>query len=211
MCEAEGMGLCPWGALGRGAFKSEEEFNAADREGRKMGPQTEEQRRIASKLDELAKKKGTQITSIALAYIMHKAPYVFPIVGIRKVEHLQGNIEALSVELTDEEVDGIEAAQHFDLGFPGNFLMEMGGAKYSTRFTVKDMGMNRFVLPVLDRLFRRLPAQNTDVSQSRGVSRGSAQAETNTANAGREGLPQRRTKGLKVARVDSFLLRLDRR
>lgn len=144
------MGLCPWGALGRGAFKSEEEFNAADREGRKMGPQTEEQRRIASKLDELAKKKGTQITSIALAYIMHKAPYVFPIVGIRKVEHLQGNIEALSVELTDEDIDDIEAAQPFDLGFPGNFLMEMGGAKYSTRFTVKDMGMNRFVLPKSD-------------------------------------------------------------
>jgi hypothetical protein len=155
MCEAEGMGLCPWGALGRGAFKSEEEFNAADREGRKMGPQTEEQRRITLKLDELAKKKGTQITSIALAYIMHKAPYVFPIVGIRKVEHLQGNIDALSVELTDEEVDEIEAAQPFDLGFPGSFLMEMGGAKYSTRFTVKDMGMNRFVLSNLDRRFCR--------------------------------------------------------
>ena len=149
------MGLCPWGALGRGAFKSEEEFNAADREGRKMGPQTEEQRRITIKLDELAKKKGTQITSIALAYIMHKAPYVFPIVGIRKVEHLQGNIDALSVELTDEEVDEIEAAQPFDLGFPGNFLMEMGGAKYSTRFTVKDMGMNRFVLSNLHRRFCR--------------------------------------------------------
>jgi hypothetical protein len=159
MCEAEGMGLCPWGALGRGAFKSEEEFNAADREGRKMGPQTEEQRRITLKLDELAKKKGTQITSIALAYIMHKAPYVFPIVGIRKVEHLQGNIDALSVELTDEEVDEIEAAQPFDLGFPGNFLMEMGGAKYSTRFTVKDMGMNRFVLlslPGFRRFWHRL-------------------------------------------------------
>jgi hypothetical protein len=151
MCEAEGMGLCPWGVLGRGAFKSEEEFNAADREGRKMGPQTEEQRRITLRLDELAKKRGTQTASIALAYIMHKAPYVFPIVGIRKVEHLQGNIDALSVELTDEEVDEIEAAQPFDLGFPGNFLMEMGGAKYSTRFTVKDMGMNRFVLPNLDR------------------------------------------------------------
>lgn len=149
MCESEGMGLCPWGALGRGAFKREEDFNAADREGRKTGPQTEKQRRVALKLDELAKKKGTQITSIALAYIMHKAPYVFPIVGTRKVDHLQGNIEALGVELTDEEVDEIEAAQPFDLGFPGNFLMEMGGAKYSSRFTIKDMGLNRFVLSIL--------------------------------------------------------------
>lgn len=108
-----------------------------------MGPQSEQQRRIASKLNELAKKKDTQITSVALAYIMHKAPYVFPIVGIRKIDHLRGNIEALGVTLTDEEVDEIEAAEPFDLGFPGNFLMELGGLKYSTRFTVKDMGMNR--------------------------------------------------------------------
>jgi hypothetical protein len=114
-------------------------------------------------LDELAKKKGTQITSIALAYIMHKAPYVFPIVGIRKVEHLQGNIEALSVDLTDEEVDEIEAAEPFDLGFPGNFLMEMGGLKYSSRFTVKDMGMNRFVWDNSSREFRRATVPDTDV------------------------------------------------
>lgn len=157
------MGLCPWGALGRGAFKSEEEFNAEDREGRKMGPQSEKHVRVALKLDELAKKKVTQITSIALAYIMHKAPYVFPIVGIRKVEHLQGNIEALSVELTDEEVDEIEAAEPFDLGFPGNFLMEMGGLKYSSRFTIKDMGMNRFVWDNSTREFRRATVPDTDV------------------------------------------------
>lgn len=47
------------------------------------------------------------------------------------------------MELTDDEVDEIEAAEPFDLGFPGNFLLEMGGQKYSTRFTVKDFGMNK--------------------------------------------------------------------
>lgn len=143
MCEAEGMGLLPWGALGRGQFKTAEEFNAADREGRKMGPQTDAHRKVALKLDELAKKKGTQITSVALAYIMHKVPFVFPIVGVRKLEHLKGNIEALAVELTDEEVDEIEAAQPFDLGFPGNFLMVEEGQQYSTRLTVKDYRMNK--------------------------------------------------------------------
>jgi len=70
------MGLAPWGALGRGMFKTAEEFNAPDREGRKMGPQNPKYERISKKLDELAKKKDTQVTSIALAYVMHKAPYV---------------------------------------------------------------------------------------------------------------------------------------
>ncbi|KAM0713655.1 hypothetical protein Q7P37_010617 [Cladosporium fusiforme] len=145
MCEAEGMGLMPWGTLGRGQFKSAEEFNAAEREGRKMGPQTEANRKVALKLDELAKKKGTQITSVALAYIMHKAPYVFPIIGGRKIEHLQSNIEALGVELTDEEVDEIEAAEPFDLGFPANFLIAEAAQKYSTRFTFKDYRIHRLV------------------------------------------------------------------
>lgn len=31
-----------------------------------------------------------------LAYVMHKTPNVFPIVGGRRIEHLKGNIEALS-------------------------------------------------------------------------------------------------------------------
>ncbi|KXT12928.1 hypothetical protein AC579_4120 [Pseudocercospora musae] len=41
MCEAEGMGLAPWGALGRGQLKSPEEYNDPSREGRKMGSQNE--------------------------------------------------------------------------------------------------------------------------------------------------------------------------
>ena len=78
MCEAEGMGLAPWGALGRGMLKPKEEYDAADRDGRKMGQQPEKYIRIAGKLDELAKKKNTQITSIALAYVMHKGIYPHP-------------------------------------------------------------------------------------------------------------------------------------
>ncbi|KAK3055841.1 hypothetical protein LTR09_003075 [Extremus antarcticus] len=31
MVESEGMGIAPWGAIGRGWFKSKEEYNAADR------------------------------------------------------------------------------------------------------------------------------------------------------------------------------------
>ncbi len=89
--------------------------------------------------ERLAKEKGTQITSVALAYVMRKAPYVFPIVGGRKVEHLKGNIEALKVELSDQEMDEIDGAVPFDVGFPMNMLFEYGGAKYNTRMTSKDV------------------------------------------------------------------------
>ncbi|KAK3700639.1 hypothetical protein LTR37_015828 [Vermiconidia calcicola] len=49
MVESEGMGLAPWGAIGRGWLKSREEYNRADREGRKMGEQPEKYARIAAK------------------------------------------------------------------------------------------------------------------------------------------------------------------
>ena len=53
---------------------------------------------------------------------MHKYPYCYPIVGGRKIEHLKGNIEALSIKLSPEEIEEIEDAAPFDVGFPMNFL-----------------------------------------------------------------------------------------
>ncbi len=44
---------------------------------------------------------------------MQKSPYVFPILGGRKVEHLHGNIQALDVVLSDEHIQKIEAAVPF--------------------------------------------------------------------------------------------------
>ena len=138
MCEAEGMALAPWGALGRGMFMSPEEFEKKN-EGR-TGTQPENVKKVAVALNEIAKNKGTQTTSVALAYVMHKSPYVFPIVGGRKLEHLKSNIEGLSIELSDEEIDLIENAAPFEIGFPLSFLFEHGGAqKYNTRMNTSDI------------------------------------------------------------------------
>lgn len=56
---------------------------------------------------------------------MHKTPYVFPIVGGRKVSHLKGNIEALGIELSKEDIEEIESAVQFDVGFPLNMMYGM--------------------------------------------------------------------------------------
>lgn len=140
MVESEGMGLAPWGALGRGWFKSREDYKNRT-EGRKFGDQPEKYVKIAGVLEDIAKRKGndTQITSVALAYVMHKAPYVFPIVGGRKIEHLKGNIDALAIDLSEDEIDEIEAAEPFDVGFPMAFLFSYGGKKFKTNSLPKDM------------------------------------------------------------------------
>lgn len=113
------MGLAPWGALGGGAFKSEEQRKS--QEGRKVQA-SEEQIKISKVLEAVAKRKDTAITSIALAYVMHKTPYVFPIVGGRTTDHLKGNIEALKVRLSKEDIDEIDGAVPFDFGFPNTFM-----------------------------------------------------------------------------------------
>ncbi|KAI0100897.1 aldo/keto reductase [Nemania sp. FL0031] len=123
MTKAEGMGLAPWGALGGGKFKTEEQRKK--NEGRSTVP-SDVEIKVSKALEVVAQRKNTIITSIAQAYVMHKAPYVFPIIGGRTVDHLKANIEALNVSLTKEDIKEIESAAPFDLGFPNNFAY-LGG------------------------------------------------------------------------------------
>ncbi|KAF2152389.1 norsolorinic acid reductase [Myriangium duriaei CBS 260.36] len=119
MAQAEGMALAPWSALGGGKFKTKESREAKD--GRQV-EHTEKDIKISEALEKVAKKKGTLITSVALAYVMHKSPNVFPIVGGRNTDHLKGNIEALKLKLTEEDIKEIEDAYPFDHGFPTTML-----------------------------------------------------------------------------------------
>ena len=124
MCLDQGMGIAPWGALGGGMFKPTQQ-GVIGESGRNMASLslgTEEQvSRVLEKIAN-ARRRPVPLTSIALAYVMHKAPYTFPIVGGRKVEHLKSNIEALTVRLSQEEIEEIDGAYPFDLGFPMNFV-----------------------------------------------------------------------------------------
>lgn len=140
MCEDEGMAMAPWGALGRGNFKSDEQRKATD--GRKMAPPSEKDLKISKVLEEIAKNKKTEITSVAMAYVMSASPYrVFPIVGGRKIEHLKGNIEALKISLSPEEMKQIEEATGFSYGFPVGFFT--GGVHASTRINASDNFLTR--------------------------------------------------------------------
>lgn len=127
MCMDQGMSLAPWGALGGGFFKPKEQvFQDGGRNMPTVRSGAGKEADVVEKLEAVAKRKGTLITSVALAYVMHKSPYVFPICGGRKVEHLKGNIEALGLELSQEDIEEIETGYDFDVGFPMNLL---GGGK----------------------------------------------------------------------------------
>lgn len=124
MAASEGMGLAPWAALGGGNFKSLaqlEELGKSGNPGRGYAA-TDRDIAVSKVLESVANRHGTMITSVALAYVLRKAPYVSPIIGGRKVEHLESNIQALELDLSDEDIKEIEGAYEFDVGFPMNFL-----------------------------------------------------------------------------------------
>ncbi|KAL8871231.1 MAG: hypothetical protein Q9174_002899 [Haloplaca sp. 1 TL-2023] len=145
MCMDQGMALAPWGALGGGYFKPQDQLGI-EKEGRNL-PNVVSKNAVAvsAVLEKVAERKGTAITSVALAYVMHKSPYVFPIVGGRKVEHLKGNIEALKLRLTDEDIEEIEGGYEFDMGFPMNFLGLDGRARVEDNVLVRRLAVLDFV------------------------------------------------------------------
>ena len=62
---------------------------------------------------------------VAVAYVMQKTPYVFPIVGGRKVEHLMDKIAALDIALTPEQVKYLENVLPFKPGFPHEMIVSI--------------------------------------------------------------------------------------
>jgi aryl-alcohol dehydrogenase-like predicted oxidoreductase len=56
-----------------------------------------------SALDKLAKAKGATQGQVALAWLLKRSPTMLPIPGTSKVVHLEENVAAVAITLTDEE------------------------------------------------------------------------------------------------------------
>ena len=81
---------------------------------------------MSAALEKVAKEVGTEhITAVAIAYVMQKAPHVFPIIGGRKIEHLTANLEALKITLTSDHIKYLESVIPFEPGFPSYFIVSV--------------------------------------------------------------------------------------
>jgi pyridoxine 4-dehydrogenase len=79
-CEKHGVGFIPWAPLDAGASA-----------------------RPGSALDAIAHKHKATSGQIALAWLLKRSPVMLPIPGTGKVAHLEENVAAAAIELTDEE------------------------------------------------------------------------------------------------------------
>ncbi|KAI9568585.1 NADP-dependent oxidoreductase domain-containing protein [Boletus coccyginus] len=141
MCKAHGMALAPWQVLAAGKFRTDEEEERRIQSGEKgrtvLSPdwlRNEAERAVSGALEKVAKEVGAKhITAVAIAYVMQKAPYVFPIIGGRKVEHLEANLEALEIALTPEHIKYLENIVPFDPGFPITMIGDGSGYSVSMK------------------------------------------------------------------------------
>ncbi|KAL5361040.1 NADP-dependent oxidoreductase domain-containing protein [Aspergillus floccosus] len=126
-----GMALAPWDVLGSGKFQTKKAIEERKQRGEGLrsmmgvNTQTEEEEKISAALEKVANEHGIEsVTAIALAYVLQKAPNVFPLVGGRKIEHLYDNIQALKIRLTKEQIEYLESVKPLDPGFPNEFIGE---------------------------------------------------------------------------------------
>lgn len=139
MARSEGMAIAPWNVLAGGKIRTDAEeqrrLESGERGRTTFGDwkRTETERNVSQALEKVAQEIGAKsITSVAIAWIMQKVPYVFPIIGGRKVEHLHANIEALDISLSAEQIKFLDNVVPFDKGFPTNFFGD--GSEYSVLY-----------------------------------------------------------------------------
>lgn len=127
MCIEEGLAIAPWGAVGQGRFKTKAEIEERKRNKEVIRSYTAEaqspiEESVSAALEKVGKEVGASITAVAVAYCLQRCPYVFPIIGGRKVEHLLDNMKALEITLSDEQIRYLESQTTFDPGFPYNVM-----------------------------------------------------------------------------------------
>jgi aryl-alcohol dehydrogenase-like predicted oxidoreductase len=62
------------------------------------------------KLDQAAKQHDATVSQLSLAWLLHRSKVMLPIPGTSSVAHLEENIGAANVKLSDAEWKEIEAA-----------------------------------------------------------------------------------------------------
>jgi aryl-alcohol dehydrogenase-like predicted oxidoreductase len=115
--EELGIGFVPFSPLGKGfltgKITAETKFDSTDF--RSTVPRFNEENRKTNKalvdlLSRFAEQKKATPAQVALAWLLAKAPWIVPIPGTTKLERLEENLGALTVELTADDLNAIETA-----------------------------------------------------------------------------------------------------
>jgi pyridoxine 4-dehydrogenase len=86
-CEKNGLAFIPWFPVAAGALA-----------------------KPGGKLDKIAKRHGVTVAQLSVAWLLHRSPVMLPIPGTSSVAHLEENMKAAEISLSDAEMKEIEGA-----------------------------------------------------------------------------------------------------
>lgn len=114
-CLAHGVALLAYSPLGRGMLTGRlRRSDIGSDDFRATLPRYQQEtfdhnRRIVARIEDVAARTGANAGQIALAWLLAKAPNIVPIPGTTHVEHLQENVGAANVRLTQADVAELDA------------------------------------------------------------------------------------------------------
>ena len=110
-----GIGFVAYSPLGRGfltgRFQSPDDFSEKDfrrYSPRFQGENFQKNLQLVDKVKELAKSKGVTPAQLALAWVLKQGEDIVPIPGTTKIKHIEENIKAAEIGLSDNELQQIE-------------------------------------------------------------------------------------------------------
>lgn len=114
LCKAEGIGVIPWSPLARSRltrdWSLQSDRSETDEIGKGLYTRTTEDadRRVAEAVAKIAQEREVPRAQIALAWVLSKSEVSAPIIGATKLQHLDDAVAALSIKLTDAEIQALE-------------------------------------------------------------------------------------------------------
>lgn len=128
---ALGLGVMPWSPLASGLLSGKYASSAQapnDPEGGRGAMITAVGRvnpatvAVADAVKLVADAIGATSAQVAIAWTLANPAVAAPLLGARTLRQLEDNIGALSVSLSPEQLDKLDAASRIELGFPHDFL-----------------------------------------------------------------------------------------
>lgn len=117
-CRELGIGFVPYSPMNRGFLGGDiNEYTRFDpnNDNRQTLPRfspenTRLNLRIVNELQEFGRSRGMTAAQVALAWLLAKAPFIVPIPGTTKLAHLEENLRAADMQLSEEDVRELENA-----------------------------------------------------------------------------------------------------
>jgi 1-deoxyxylulose-5-phosphate synthase len=115
LCRQEGIGLIPWSPLARGFLmgnRRKEGFgetvrSRTDEYAQRMYYQDSDFQ-VVERVTEVARQRGVSNAQVALAWVLSQTGITSPIVGARRMEHLEDAVAAVELKLDESELRALE-------------------------------------------------------------------------------------------------------